>query len=108
MPGDPAIPPGNSSPLSFSDDGRKVAYVESTGGGIDYRQIPRVVDLVTGASLNVATLSNGTVGNGRTTTTALVSRDGKAAAFANNSTNLLGGLSALGGAELRAYRKLLP
>jgi hypothetical protein len=58
--------------------------------------------------VNAATLSNGTVGNGRTTVSALLSRDGKAAAFDNNATNLLGGLSPLGGAELRAYRKLLP
>ncbi len=108
MPADPAISPGNSSPLSFSDDGRKVAYVESTGGGLDYRQVPRVFDLVTGASLNAATLSNGTVGNGLTNTNVLLSRDGRAAAFSNNSTNLLGGVSPLGGAELRAYRKLLP
>ncbi|MDP3824754.1 MAG: hypothetical protein Q8R33_25050 [Burkholderiales bacterium] len=58
--------------------------------------------------LNPATLSNGTVGDGRTTVSALLSRDGKVAAFDNNVINLLGGLSPLGGAELRAYRKLLP
>ena len=94
--------------LSFSDDGRRVAYVEGSGGGLSYRALPRVVDLVTGARINAATLTNGTVGNGATTTTVLLSRDGKAAAFANNATNLLGGVSPLGGAELRAYRKLLP
>jgi Tol biopolymer transport system component len=99
---------GNRARLSFSDDGRKVAYVEGSGGGLTYRELPRVVDLVTGASLNAATLSNGTVGNGLTNTTVLLSRDGRAAAFSNNSTNLLGGVSPLGGAELRAYRKLLP
>ena len=95
--------------VSFSDDGRKVAYVEDNGiGGQANRTLPRVVDLTTGARVNAATLTNGTVGNGNTTTAVLLSRDGKTAAFANNSTNLLGGLSPLGGAELRAYRKLLP
>ena len=94
--------------LSFSDDGRKVAYVEASGGGTSYRALPRVVDLVTGARLNAASLTNGTAGNGNVTTNALLSRDGRAVAFGNNSTNLLGGLSPLGGAELRAYRKLLP
>ncbi len=94
--------------LSFSDDGRKVAYVVSTGNTLTGNSVPTVRDVATGAVLNTATLTNGTVGNGRTTTTALLSRDGKTAAFANNSTNLLGGLSPLGGAELRAYRKLLP
>lgn len=99
---------GNRGPLSFSDDGRKVAYVEGSGGGQSYREVPRVLDLVTSASVNAATLSNGTVGNGLTNTNVLLSRDGKTAAFSNNSTNLLGGVSPLGGAELRAYRKLLP
>ena len=99
---------GNRANLSFSDDGRKVAYVEGSGGGTTYRALPRVVDLVTGARVNAATLTNGTVGNGNVTTGVLLSRDGKFAAFGNNSTNLLGGLSPLGGAELRAYRKLLP
>ena len=55
-----------------------------------------------------ATSTNSTVGNGNTTTTVLLSRDGKTAAFGDNSINLLGGLSPLGGADLRAYRKLLP
>ena len=94
--------------VSFSDDGRKVSYVEGSGGGTTFRALPRVVDLVTGARVNAATLTNGTAGNGNTTTNALLSRDGRAVAFGNNSTNLLGGLSPLGGAELRAYRKLLP
>ena len=67
-----------------------------------------MLDLATGARLNAATLTNGTVGNGNTTTTVLLSRDGKTAAFGNNSTNLLGGLLPRGGSELRAYRKLLP
>lgn len=99
---------GNRAALSFSDDGRKVAYVEGSEGGQTYRELPRVVDLVTGARLNAATLTNGTVGNGLTNTNVLLSRDGKTAAFSNNSTNLLGGVSPLGGADLRAYRKLLP
>ena len=67
-----------------------------------------MLDLTTGSSLNAATLTNGTAGNGNTNTTALLSRDGKTAAFSNNSTNLLGGLLPRGGSELRAYRKLLP
>ena len=99
---------GNRAALSFSDDGRRVAYVESTGGGTTYKSIPRVVDLATGARWNAATLTNGTVTNGRVTTSVLMSRDGRAVVFGNNATNLLGGVSPLGGAELRAYRKLLP
>ena len=99
---------GNRAALSFSDDGRKVAYVESSGGGQTATSVPRVLDIATGARVNAATLSNGTLGNGLTTTNVLLSRDGTTAAFGNNSTNLLGGLSPLGGAELRAYRKLLP
>ena len=108
MPVNPAVPPSNTPVLSFSDDGRKVAFVEGSGGGQTYRELPRVVDLLTGARLNAATLTNGTVGNGLTNTNVLLSRDGKVTAFSNNSTNLLGGVSPLGGAELRAYRKLLP
>lgn len=99
---------GNRAALSFSDDGRRVAYVESSGGGLTATSVPRVLDIATGARVNAATLSNGTVGNGLTTTSVLLSRDGQSVAFGNNSTNLLGGLSPLGGAELRAYRKLLP
>jgi Tol biopolymer transport system component len=99
---------GNRAALSFSDDGRKVAYVESTGGGLTANSIPRVLDIVSGARLNAATLTNGTVSNGRVTTGALLSRDGSAVVFGNNATNLLGGVSPLGGAELRAYRKLVP
>lgn len=96
---------GNHAALSFSDDGRKVAYVESTGNGLTGSSVARVRDLATGTVVNAATLSNGTVGNGRTTTAALLSRDGRAAAFANDSTNLAAGAST---AEVRAYRKLLP
>ena len=94
--------------LSFSDDGRKVAYAEGSAGGTTYRSLPRVLDLATGARLNAATLTNGTVGNGNSYATPLLSRDGKSVAFDNDSTNLLGGLSPFGGAEGRAYRKLLP
>ena len=91
--------------LSFSDDGRKVAYSESSGGStLTEIRIPIVLDIATGTRVNAATLSNGTVGNGRTTTDVLLSRDGKAAAFGNNSTNLLGGLSTV----QQVYRKLLP
>ena len=92
-----------SAALSFSDDGRKVAYVESSGGGLTATNAPIVLVIATGARINAATLSNGTVGNGRTTTNVLLSRDGKAAAFGNNSTNLLGGLSTV----QQVYRKLL-
>lgn len=99
---------GNRAALSFSDDGRRVAYTECTGGGITHFCLPRLLDLATGASLNAATLSNGTVSNGPVTTNVLLSRDGRAVVFGNNATNLLGGLSPLGGAELRAYRKLVP
>ena len=94
--------------LSFSDDGRKVTYLEGSSGGVTYRSLPRVVDLATGARLNAATLTNGTVGNGNSYLPPLLSRDGKSVAFDNNSTNLLGGPSPFGGAESRAYRKLLP
>ena len=86
-----------------------MSYVESNGlGGSFATSLPRVRDIATGALVNAATLTNGTVGIGQTTTSVLLSRDGRIAAFGNNSTNLLGGVSPLGGAELRAYRKLLP
>jgi trimeric autotransporter adhesin len=94
--------------LSFSDDGRRVAYVESTGGGITANSIPRFVDLTTGLRVNAATLTNGTVSNGRVTTNVLLSRDGRSVVFGNNGTNLLGAPPAGGGAEQRAYRKLVP
>lgn len=61
-----------------------------------------------GARLNAAALTNGTVSDGRVTTSVLLSRDGRAVAFGNNATNLLGGVSSLGGAGLHAYRKLVP
>lgn len=94
--------------LSFSDNGRKVAYVESTGNTLTGSAVPRVRDVATGVLINAATLTNGTVGNGRTTVSALLSRQGQAVAFGNNATNLLGAPLANGGAEVRAYRKLLP
>jgi Tol biopolymer transport system component len=84
---------GNRVALSFSDDGRRVAYVESPGGGITANSLPRVVDLATGTSLNAATLTIGTVSNGRVTTRVLMSRDGRAVVFGNNATNLLGRVS---------------
>jgi hypothetical protein len=92
--------------LSFSDDGSKVAYVERNGNTASGTQIPRVRDLAAGTLLNAATSSNGTVGNGSTSVNALLSRDGTAAAFDNNSTNLASGTRQVG--VLRAYRKLLP
>jgi Tol biopolymer transport system component len=94
--------------LSFSDDGRRVAYVESSGGGLTSKGIPRVVDLTTGLRINAATLSNGTVSNGTVTTNVLLSRDGRSVVFGNNATNLLGAPLAGGGAEQRVYRMLLP
>lgn len=100
---------GYRARVSFSDDLRKAAYVARTPGSSQTSvQTPAVVDLATGAILNAATLTNGTVGNGKTTVGVLLSRDGKAAVFDNNSTNLLGGPPRGGGAEQRAYRKLLP
>jgi Tol biopolymer transport system component len=98
----------NRQVLSFSDDGRRVAYVESTGGGLSANNIPRVLDLTTGLRLNAATLTNGTVSNGPITTNVLMSRDGRSVVFGNNGTNLLGAPPAGGGAEQRAYRKLVP
>ena len=95
---------GFHAALSFSDDGRKVAYLGSSGGGLTATSVPLVLDIATGARVNAATLSNGTVGNGLTTTNVLLSRDGKAAAFGNNSTNLLAGLSTV----QQVYRKRLP
>lgn len=96
---------GNSTQrVSFSDDGRKLAYVESSGGGLTATSIPLVLDIATGARVNAATLSNGTVGNGNVTNNVLLSRNGNAAAFGNNSTNLLAGRSTV----QQVYRKLLP
>lgn len=96
---------GNRLALSFSDDGRKVAYVESIGNTLTGGSFARVQNLLTGAVMNAAVLANGTAGDGRTTTVALLSGDGRAAVFSNNATNLVAGAST---AELRVYRKLLP
>ena len=50
-------------------------------------------DLTTGATLNAATLTNGTTGNGTVNLGMLLSRDGRVTAFDNNSTNLVAGTS---------------
>lgn len=95
---------GLRADLSFSDDGRKLAYVQRTNTNPG-AHVPRVIDLATGASLNPASLANGATGNGTVSGGMLISRDGGAAAFDNNSTNLVAGTS---GNVLRAYRWLLP
>lgn len=95
---------GFRADLSFSDDGRKVAYVQRTNTNPG-AHVPRVIDLVTGTSLNPASLSNGTKGNGTISGGMFLSRNGGAAAFDNNSTNLVAGTS---GNVLRTYRRLLP
>jgi Tol biopolymer transport system component len=96
---------GNRMALSFSDDGRKVAYVESTGNTLTGSSVPRVLDITTGVLLNAATLSNGTVGDGTATPGVLLSRDGRAAAFDNNASNLVAGANT---STVRTYRRLLP
>ena len=95
---------GFRADLSFSDDGRKVAYVQrsNTNPGA---HVPTVIDLTTGDRLNPATLSNGTRGNGPISGGMLISRDGRAVAFDNTSTNLVAGAST---SVLRTYRRLLP
>ena len=95
---------GSRADLSFSDDGRKVAYVQRTNTNPG-AHVPTVIDLTTGARLNPASLSNGTTGNGTISGGMLLSRDGRAAAFDNNSTNLVAGAST---SVLRTYRRLLP
>ena len=45
---------GNHAALSFTDDGRKLAYVESTGGGITSNSNPRGRDIASGTRLNAA------------------------------------------------------
>lgn len=94
---------GFRADLSFSDDGHKVAYVQrsNTNPGA---HVPTVIDLTTGTRLNPASLSNGTRGNGTISGGMLLSRDGRAAAFDNNSTNLVAGASTN---VLRTYRRLL-
>jgi len=95
---------GFRADLSFSDDGCRLACVQRTNTNPG-AHVPRVIDLATGASLNPASLSNGTRGNGAVSGGMLISRDGGAAAFDNNSTNLVAGTS---GNVLRTYRGLLP
>ena len=95
---------GFRADLSFSDDGRKVAYVQRTNTNPG-AHVPTVLDLTTGARLNPASLSNGTTGNGTISGGMLISRDGRATAFDNNSTNLVSGASTN---VLRTYRRLVP
>lgn len=95
---------GVRADLSFSDDGQKVAYVQRSNRNPSVDK-PNVLDLRTGVSLNAATLSNGTVGNGAISLGMLLSRDGRATAFDNNSTNLVAGASST---AVKTYRRLLP
>ncbi len=96
---------GVRADLSFSDDGRKVAYVPRSNTNPQPRARPTVLDLTTGATLNAATLTNGRMGNGTVNLGMLLSRDGRVTAFDNNSTNLVVGTS---GNVVRTYRRLLP
>ncbi len=96
---------GSRSALSFSDDARKVAYIESTGNSQTGTSVARVRDVATGALVNAATLGNDAVGNGPVITAVWLSRDGRAAALANHATNLVAGANS---AEQRVYRKLFP
>lgn len=95
---------GFRADLSFSDDGRKVAYVQrsNTNPGVD---VPTVLDLTTGVRFNPVSLTNGTLGNGQFTLGMLLSRDGRVASFDSNSTNLVAGAST---SVVRTYRRLLP
>ncbi len=97
---------GFRADLSFSDDGRRVAYVQRTNTNPG-AHVPTVIDLTNGARLNPATLSNGTRGNGTISGGMLLSRDGRAAAFDNNSTNLVAGAGDSRSFILRTYRRLL-
>lgn len=96
---------GVRADLSFSDDGRRVAYVPRSNTNPQPRARPTVLDLSTGATLNAATLTNGTAGNGTVNLGMLLSRNGQVTAFDNNSTNLVAGTS---GNVVRTYRRLLP
>jgi Tol biopolymer transport system component len=95
---------GVRADLSFSDDGQKVAFVQRSNRNPSV-DVPTVIDLRTGARLNAATLTNGTVGNGPISLGMLLSRDGRATAFDNNSTNLVAGATT---SVVRTYRRLLP
>lgn len=96
---------GVRADLSFSDDGRRVAYVPRSNTNPQPPARPTVLDLTTGAALNAATLTNGTAGNGTVNLGMLLSRDGRVTAFDNNSTNLVAGTSTN---VVRTYRRLLP
>ena len=96
---------GVRADLSFSDDGRKVAYVPRSNTNPQPAARPTVLDLTTGAALNAATLTNGTTGNGTVNLGMLLSRDGRVTAFDNNSTNLEAGTSTN---VVRTYRRLVP
>lgn len=96
---------GFRADLSFSEDGRKVAYVPRSNTNPRPIVRPTVIDLTTGATLNAATLTNGTAGNGTVNLGMLLSRDGRVTAFDNNSTNLVAGASTN---VARTYRRLLP
>ncbi len=96
---------GVRADLSFSDDGRKVAYVPRSNTNPQPAARPTVLDLTTGAALNAATLTNGTTGNGTVNLGMLLSRDGRVTAFDNNSTNLVAGTSTN---VVRTYRRLVP
>lgn len=96
---------GIRADLSFSDDGRKVAYVPRSNTNPQPRARPTVLDLTNGVTLNAATLTNGTTGNGTVNLGMLLSRDGRVTAFDNNSTNLVKGASTN---VVRTYRRLLP
>ena len=96
---------GVRADLSFSEDGRKVAYVPRSNTNPRPPVRPTVIDLTTGATLNAATLTNGTAGNGTVNLGMLLSRDGRVTAFDNNSTNLVAGTSTN---VVRTYRRLLP
>lgn len=96
---------GVRADLSFSEDGRRVAYVPRSNTNPQPPARPTVLDLTNGATLNAATLTNGTTGNGTVNLGMLLSRDGRVTAFDNNSTNLVAGTSTN---VVRTYRRLLP
>lgn len=96
---------GIRADLSFSEDGRRVAYVPRSNTNPQPPARPTVLDLTNGATLNAATLTNGTTGNGTVNLGMLLSRDGRVTAFDNNSTNLVAGTSTN---VVRTYRRLLP
>ncbi len=101
-----------------SDDGLRVAFIaqptrtciifDCTASG-PARMLIR--NLATGQLINLESAVRFTTQQGLAfgnTANALISRDGRVAAFDNNSSNLLGASPVGGGAQGRAYRKLLP